>query len=148
MPATAPTQLIFFIASILISGLLAGTFMSVAFNYIDTMEKRSTAQKKEMETEIEIINDPANMPYNASAQTLILYVKNTGSREIALSSIVVICNGTYQTDLTITLLLGYTRWLKGGVAQIQINNIVLQPGDYKAKVIVEQGVYASIEFRI
>jgi|GEM_PF-2194719 archaellum component FlaG (FlaF/FlaG flagellin family) len=105
MPANAASHTIFFIGALVISSILATVFIGVSLQLKDGIEARSDALNKELRTGIEIINDARAVPYDANNSTLILYIKNTGSTTIPVSSVLLEINGTVY---------GYTSGSAGG----------------------------------
>jgi archaellum component FlaG (FlaF/FlaG flagellin family) len=103
-----------------------------------------------MNTHITVINDASAMPYNATANTLLLYVKNIGKTPLNETGTRVLIDGNVSSsdNLTFRLLDGATEWSKPAVLEITIGNITLASGDHRAKVIVENGKWVEFAFKI
>ena len=150
MPATAASQLIFFIAAMVVATAVAGMFVTTTINISKDIRRAADAQSKAFNTQVTVINDASAMPYNSTCSTLVLYIKNTGSTTIDEKQTSVLINGTYFTrdNMTFTLLDGATEWKDEVVLQVTMSNVTLAPGDYTLKVIVQGGKFTTFSFKI
>jgi flagellar protein FlaG len=150
MASTAASELIFFIASMIVAATVAGALMGTVFNVTNSLNGKGNSIKAELDTQISIINDVAAMPYNATAQTLVLYVKNTGASLLDCNYTRVMTDGnlTDSNNATFRLLDGASDWNAETVLEITIHNITFASGDHRAKVMVEYGKTATIQFHI
>jgi flagellar protein FlaG len=150
MPASSATQLIFFIASIMIATSLVGVFLTTTYDFARDIQRDTNNKGIELQTDIKIVNDPDNMPYNYSTSVLTIYVKNTGSVPITnASKTLVLINGTAFSgnDLVITMLGNATGWFPEETAMINVT-IPLSQGYYELKVVVQGGKFDKISFNI
>ena len=150
MPATSASQLIFFIAAMVVATAVAGIFITASINLAKDMRSAAQQQDDEFNTQFTVINDPSSMPYNATCSTLVLYIMNTGSTVIDEKSTLVLINGTAYTrdNMTFTLLNGAAEWKNEVVLQITITNVTLASGDYNLKVIVHGAKSTTFKFNI
>jgi len=149
MPSTATSQIIFFIAAMVVSIAIAGTLISTTYRFSDDIERRGNSMGDYLNTDIAIINDATAMPYNSSNNTLTVYVLNTGSTTIPLNnqSVYVLINGTAYTNLSFVLPKDVTSWGPKTLLTIYVHELTLPANDYKLKVYAG-GISAEMEFRI
>jgi flagellar protein FlaG len=150
MPATSASHMIFFIAAIVVATAITGVLITTTYKFSDSIEKRGGDIGDQIGTDIEIINDEAAMPYNASNNTLTVYVMNTGSTIINFdnATVIVMINGTFYDNLTFVLPSGITQWGPNVVITIVVGDVTLPDADYRLKVVVAGGADDKIIFRI
>jgi archaellum component FlaG (FlaF/FlaG flagellin family) len=145
MSDSSTTQVIFFVAAIVVAASLSGVFIGLSANMAQAVEKRAINFSDKLDTSIKIINDPAFMPYQAS--NLTLYVKNTGARQMLPTDLLVMIDGKDQNSSSWSIIGGSNLWGPSIVLQIHLN-IILANGDHTAKVVISNGISDSIGFRI
>jgi len=100
---------------------------------------RSVDVSEEIETDVEIISDPASPEavYDDGSNTLTLLVKNTGSGTLPAvpGTLDIIVDGQYVTGLTVDVVDGST-WQPGNVARVNVTSVTLDSGDHRIVVIV------------
>ena len=74
------THVIFFIASIIIAGVVSGVFIAVTTDVTNSFSLRGEKFKERLEVDYKIINDPENIPL--SGNFYLFYLKNIGDRQI------------------------------------------------------------------
>lgn len=149
MPATSASHLIFFIAAMILAAGLSGVFIASIQELSDSIRSRGEGISEELKSDIEIINDPACMPYNSTNKTLIVYVQNIGKRTLNYKKSIVLINGTAYTNLTYKLLDGGSEWLPQTTLQITVGNVTLSKNvNYRLKVIVEGKATSVIDFKV
>jgi archaellum component FlaG (FlaF/FlaG flagellin family) len=150
MPATATSQLIFFIAAVVVASAVAGIFVTTTLNLSKNINSQVGDQIDAMNTRLTVINDASAMPYNATANTLVLLVKNIGRTTLAENQTRVLIDGNMSAsdNLTFRLLDGATQWSSPAVLEITVGNITLASGDHRAKVIAENGKSVEFTFKI
>ena len=151
MPATAASQLIFFIAAMVVATAVAGMFVTTTINISKDIRRAADAQSKDFNTQVMIINDASAMPYNSTCSTLVVYILNTGSVVIDENSTrIILDGGTYfgRDNMTFTLLDGATEWKTETVLQVTMTNVTLSAGDHTLKVIVQGGKFTTFPFKI
>ncbi len=145
MSDSSTTQMIFFVAAIVVAASLAGVFIGLSANMAQAVEKRAINFSDKLDTSIKIINDPAFMPYQDS--NLTLYVKNTGANQMLPTGLLVMIDGKDQNSSSWTIIGGSNIWGPSIVLEIHLN-IILANGDHTAKVVISNGISDSIGFRI
>lgn len=146
MPGSSVSHLIFFVASILVATSVVAVIVATVDSYTEGIEDEGYYLSNKLKTNIEILNDPARMPYNDTTDTLIIYVKNTGMRRITMNTTVVLIDGLVR-DITDMTILNGTAWSPGDIVQLTVDTN-LANGDHRVKVIVEYGRSAAMDFRI
>ena len=147
---TSSTHLIFFIAAMII----AASVVSVIFTNVNAIVNASyisgNTLSKQIQTDITIINDPANIPKNGNIYTF--YVKNTGRATLSTEYISVLIGGEYMPDNNVekTVINGgsTTVWLSADVVQLNVTYPSMPSGDNTIRVITDNGVDDSVEFNI
>jgi flagellar protein FlaG len=150
MPGTSASQMIFFIAAMIVATAVAGVFVTTTINLSRDIRNTADDTGTQFNTQIAIINDPSAMPYNDTCSTLVLYVKNIGSTVIGTNSVTILLNGTYFTrdNMTFQLKDGATGWAKEVVLEITMTNVTLAAGDHTLKIIVQGKESVSFAFKI
>jgi archaellum component FlaG (FlaF/FlaG flagellin family) len=150
MPATATSQLIFFIAAVVVASAVAGVFVTTTLNLSHSIRDQTNDRMKELNTRIAVINDASAMPYNATAGTLVLYVSNIGKTVLDQNKTLVFLDGNLSTsdNMTFRLLDNASEWSNEVVLEVTVGNITLSAGDHQAKVIVQYGKSVTFAFKI
>jgi flagellar protein FlaG len=123
MAGSAISEMIFFIAAIMISSAVAVTLIEVVDEYSEDLSDEASILRWEMRSDMTFINDPLHIPYNSSTGNLTLYVKNTGTGDLSLGDLVISINGTTKTgnDIMKTILGGGASWSPGKTVQVNMN---------------------------
>ena len=145
MSDSGTTQVIFFVAAIVVAGALSGVFIGLSGNMASAVENRANNFSDKLDTSIKVINDPAFMPYNDSI--LNVYVKNTGSISLLPTHLTVMIDGKDENSSSWTIVGGSNEWAPSIVLEIHLN-IILANGDHTAKVVISNGISDSMGFRI
>jgi flagellar protein FlaG len=150
MPGTSASQMIFFIAAMIVATAVAGVFVTTVISLAKDIRGAADDTDTQFNTQITVINDPSAMPYNDTASTLIVYIKNIGSTVINPMSVVILVNGTYFTkdNMTFALKDGASEWNKEVVLEITMTNITLSSGDHTIKIVVQGKESVSFAFKI
>ncbi len=148
--AEHPASLIvLFIGGLVVTVAVGGAIADQAVRIDGAVSGSATDTAADVRTDIEILNDPggASGEYNATDDTLTLYVKNVGKRTVPHdeSTIDVLVDGRYVSETNVTLLDGAT-WTTGVVLEIRATVNLTQRTTHRAKVVVD-GAQASYEFR-
>ena len=148
MASVSTSHLILFIASLIIAASVAGTFMSGVERLSGALGDRSIDVSGEIETDVEIISDPASgAVYNATGnENVTLLVKNTGSTDLQANKdqIEVLLDGKYQSDVSMKVVDG-PAWGVGNVARVNISTSGIS-GDHRVKLTVNSDEEV-LEFR-
>ncbi|OGS40169.1 MAG: hypothetical protein A3K77_03565 [Euryarchaeota archaeon RBG_13_31_8] len=78
------TQVIFFIASIIIASAVSGVFVAVINDVSNSFSERGERLQEQLDIDFKIINDPDNI--SSSGSYYLFYLKNIGGREIATTN--------------------------------------------------------------
>ena len=140
------THVIYFIASIIIAGAVSGVFIAVIENVSTSFEERGDRVQEQLDTEFDIINDPANIP--SSGEYYLFYIKNFGKAKIGTSNqtfnlfvdgeLIVIAN-YYFEDTTISTEEATT---------IYVLNSEISTGDHTLRVVGPHSIDKEFEFTI
>lgn len=142
MASVSVSQLILFIAAMLVAASVAGLLTSTVNDIGDAIEDQGLATSDDIRSDITIIND-AGATENTSGNVT-LYVKNTGSSDLSTqpADIDILINGEFVTGVgsgRITLLDGAEIWSEGDVLEIVVDVTSVQindPGENRAQVVV------------
>lgn len=145
MASTPVSEIIFFIAALVISSMIAGVMITSIQETSIVFDQRSKSLAENIRDDITIINDPDNVANNP----LIIYVKNTGDSSLAADKKVfdVLLNGTYNTNFSVASLDGDNELLPSDVAKLTINT-TLPSGSHTIRVYVGGGEWDEMKFRI
>lgn len=148
MASESASQLIIFIASILIAASVSALLITQTLAVSDASRASVKELAQEIRDDITIINDPANVPYNGTTGNLTIYVKNTGSSTMPADKAMfdVLIDGQYQTSLDATLIQGTESWGPGEVMRLNVTTGGLAAGDYTVKVVA-RSVSDEMEIR-
>jgi len=119
MAGTAVSELIFFIAALLISASVAGVFITIVDEYAEDLEDEASLLKQDMRSSLKVINDQKAVPYENSSGNLTFYLKNVGLGELSTADIVVSANGTTSAGDDIKVkVVGGSEWSPGRVVEV------------------------------
>ncbi len=148
MASTAVSQLIFFIAGLVVASVVVGVMLSSTTNLADGIEGRSSSLADSLRSDVRIINDPVAMPYNATNQTLTLYVLNSGTISLPATNATLraFVNGTFAANTTVYIV-GGGSWGPQGIAIIEVHGLALTSGtDMLVTVVAAHGATDRLEF--
>lgn len=140
MASVSVSQLILFIAAMLVAGSVAGLLTTTVNDIGDAIEEQGIATSGEIRSDITIINDAgANQ---TSSGNVTVYVKNTGNSELSTQpgDIDVLVNGIFVTGLdsgNITLLDDAATWSEGEVVELVVDASDVSAGENRVKVAVD-----------
>lgn len=145
MAGAAASEAILFIGAVLAAAALAGALVGVTSHYTTTLRERTNALDAELTGRIAIVNDPANVP----TSPLVLYVKNTGSRDLTLASFTILIDGEASGDWDATVGGAAATALRPGqLAALTVNDLAPAAGDHTATVVPDRGAAAILEFQV
>lgn len=90
------THVIFFVAAVIVAGMVSGVFIAVTMNVTTSLSNRGERVSDQLNTQFAIINDPSIIPMTGSYY--IFYMKNTGGAELPTT------NQTFQVFINGELL--------------------------------------------
>ncbi len=145
MASTPVSEIIFFIAALVISSMIAGVMITSIQETSDVFNQRSRSLVENIKDDITIINDPDNI----ANDPLIIYVKNTGDSSLAPDKKLfdVLINGTYFTNYSVSSLDGDNELLPSDVAKLTINTS-LPSGSHTIRIYVKGNEWDEMKFRI
>jgi len=138
MAGASVSEMILFIASILVAAAVAGVFIDTVGGLSHSIESQGDATSRSVATDVEIISDAGSQVYDTEGNgNVSLYMKNTGSRELDArgSTVEVIVNGTYVGDVSVTPVDG-SGWPRGGVVELEINQTLDSDTEHRVKIVV------------
>lgn len=131
--------MVLFIAALLVAASVAGTLTSEVTRLGDAISDRSLDVAGDVRADTEIISDPGAGVYNASEdENVTVYVRNTGSSALRAepSTFDVLLDGTYRTNVTVSLVGDATAWGQGEVVELRVHAPGLEAGDHRLKLVV------------
>lgn len=140
------TQVIFFVASVIIASAVSGVFVAVITDVTTSFSERGERVQEQLDIEFEIINDPNNIPSTASDYKF--YLKNIGRVKIPTS------NETFNIfiDGEIGIVANYnfsdTSIKSGEVTTIYIDKSLISAGDHTLRVVGPQAIDDEFTFTI
>ena len=142
---TTSTQLIFFIAAIVIATAAVGVFGTTIAKLSQQVQVKGDALQESIATDVSIINDPEEVPTGPTR----FYLKNVGTSTLDEDLSTILIDGEYM-DYTATLLNGATSWKPGDVVEYSVDATEWTPtaGDHILRAIVQNGVWDDLRFRI
>lgn len=145
MASEVGSTLLLFIAAVGVAALAGGVMAGVVNDMASELRDRGGAMADALATDVAIVNDPDNVPYDAGADQLTVYVKNTGTATLAPEDLLVLVDG--QAVQTSTQLLeGAQKWHPQGVLEVTVT-AVLATGDHSVHVSY-QTVSDRMSFRV
>jgi|Deesub1362A_J573_1020465.scaffolds.fasta_scaffold00981_15 flagellar protein FlaG len=145
MASDSVTQMIFFVAALVVSSVVAAVMLSTVQETSNVFNQKSRSLVESIKDDITIINDPDNVSNNP----VIIYAKNTGESTVALDKKMfdVIIDGVYYTNYSVSSLSGNSEWQPSDVAKITINT-TLSSGTHSIRVYVRGNEWDEMKFRI
>lgn len=148
MGSLATSELIFFIATLVISASVVGVLGGQTLHLTQSIGQSSKTLSTTIESSFSIINDPNNIP---NSNGYVFYIKNTGSSsfDFTNNTISTILNGTMLSGSEISYSTpgGNGLLLPGQVGEITVK-MTLAPGDYTIMVTLSTGNSHSMVFQI
>ena len=149
MGSLATSEMIFFIATLVLSisvvGVLGGQTAHLALGMENSAKGTSTL----IQTDFEIINDPTHIPHSSSGYAF--YIKNTGEMPIFFTNqtVSVLINGTLLSgsEVSINSPNGSAELVPGQVGTIMVN-VTIGTGYNLITVTLSNGLSKNLEFKI
>jgi len=142
----AGSHLIFFVASVIVAGVVAGAFTAVTLNISGSLNEKCNRVKEKLDTDFEIINDPEKIPLSGSYY--LFYIKNTGRSKIETT------NDTFQVFID-GYLLGKGSYyfspnvvFRSEVTTLYIASTEISPGNHRLRIVGPAGVYDEFVFNV
>ena len=138
MAGASVSEMILFIASILVAAAVAGVFIDTVGGLSHSIESQGDATSRSVATDVEVISESGSQGYDRDGNgNISLYVKNTGSRALDAegSNVEVIVNGSYVGSVTVNPVEG-SSWPRGGVVELEIDQTLDADTDHRVKIVV------------
>lgn len=139
MASVSASHMILFIASILVAASVAGVLTDTVGDLSNAIDDTGLQVSDDVRTDVEIISDSgSDAVYNASSENITLYVKNTGSSRLGpdSSTVDVLVDGRFETDVTVTLLGDAATWGPGEVVRLDISESLASNEDHRVQLTV------------
>jgi flagellar protein FlaG len=149
MAGASVSEMILFIAALVVAASVAGTLTTQVDRVSDSISARSLDVSNEIRADITIVSDAGAQVYDRNGQgNVTLYVRNTGSSDLPTDpdSIDVLMNGTYVSNVHVTVTTGGPGWSQGGVVNVSFTVGSLPSEDHRVKLIVREDE-ETFEFR-
>ncbi|MDD5474578.1 MAG: flagellar protein G [Candidatus Methanoperedens sp.] len=151
MAGESITQLIFFIAAIVIALAVIGAVTTNVRSITASYSISSKTVADQLKTDITIINDPAAIPYDTVGKNYSFFVKNTGKNTLDPTAVNMFVDGNY-TNVTNnwTVMQGGSTWDTTEVLRLNYTTTIqFSSGtDHTVRVVTENGVFDTMTFRI
>lgn len=140
------TQVIFFIASVIVAGAVSGVFIAVTQDITNSFSERGERVKEQLDIEFTIINDPNNIP--SSGGNYLFYIKNIGAVKIPTT------NETFNlfVDGEFVVIADYnfadTSLQNEQVTTLYIATSAISAGDHALRVVGPHAISAEFAFKI
>lgn len=137
--------MILFIAAVGVAGLVAGGLSQAIGQMAVSLDDRGDQLAQAIENDIDIVNDPSNVPYDDAANELTLYVKNTGSRTLIEDDLTILVDGHHRSFSSSVVDGG--NWTTGSVLEVTVD-VDLANGDHTARASYTPHISDTLEFRV
>jgi flagellar protein FlaG len=145
MAGASVSEMILFIAALVVAASVAGTLTTQVDRVSDSLDDRSLDLSQEIRTDVTVISDPGAPVHDRDGNgNVTLYVRNTGSSSLPADAgtIDVFFDGSYQSALSVTVVKptdATDSWPRGGVIELSFNVGTLTDGsDHRVKLIVRE----------
>jgi flagellar protein FlaG len=138
------THVIFFVAAVIVAGMVSGVFIAVTMNVTTSLSNRGDRIKEQLDTNFVIINDPNIIPMTGAYY--IFYLKNIGEAKLTTT------NQTFQVFIDGELIAISQYYFENtsipveGVTNLFVN-ATLTTGDHMLRVVGPQGIDKDFTFR-
>lgn len=148
MAGAAASETILFIAAILVTTAVVGTFSVVIGQLAGDVETRGKFMSDELRTHITIINDPLAVDVDPDLE---VFVKNTGAKTLLVPDVDIFIDGQPMATANVTNDVLESSdddsWRQGQVLQISVANQTFADGvDYRIRIVTASGISDSFTF--
>jgi len=145
MAGASVSEMILFIAALVVAASVAGTLTTQVDRVSDSLDDRSLDLSQEIRTDVTVISDPGAQVHDRDGNgNVTLYLRNTGSSSLPADAetIDVFFDGTYQSTVAVTVVKPTNTdgsWPRGGVIELSFDVGTLTDGsDHRVKLIVRE----------
>ncbi len=148
MGSLATSEMIFFIATLVLSVSVVGVLGGQTAHLTMGMENSAKGTSSLIQTDFQIINDPSHVPYDNG---YVFYIKNTGENSIVFTnnSISVLINGTMMTGSLLNVISPNN---SGQILPSQVGELVVNTtigsGYSQITVTLSNGLSKNMEFQV
>ncbi|PNX52538.1 MAG: hypothetical protein BV458_09080 [Thermoplasmata archaeon M9B2D] len=137
------THVIFFIAAVIVAGMVSGVFIAVTMDITTSLSNRGSRVIEQLNTDFEIINDPNIIPMDGAYY--IFYVKNIGGTRLTTT------NQTFQVFIDGELIGISQYYFKNTSIPVEevtslYVNTTFATGDHTLRVVGPQAVDKDFTF--
>ncbi|ASA77768.1 flagellar protein G [Thermococcus sp. 5-4] len=147
MASSVVSELVLFIVSLLVAGMVAGGLYVVTQDISGGILTKGQDVAESLRTNFEIINDPENIPVSGSSY--VFYIRNIGKDSFSFdpNSVVVMIDGSMIPPANLTfdpsgVLAPYE------VGKIYVPTAFISSGYHKITVVIETGKRKSLVFEV
>jgi flagellar protein FlaG len=137
------THVIFFIAAVIVAGMVSGVFIAEIMNITSSLTDRGDRLKEQLDTDFAIINDPNTIP--RVGEYYIFYLQNIGSIRLITT------NQTFEVFIDGEII-GIANYYfsnastpKGGLTDLYVNTTIAM-GDHTLRLVGPQAVSETFTF--
>ena len=141
MAGASVSEMILFIAALVVAASVAGTLTTQVDRVSDSLGDRSLDLSQDIRADVTVISDPGATVYDRNGNgNVTVFVRNTGSSGLPADAetIDVLFDGTYQSDVAVTVVTGGPGWSRGGVVNVTFQPSSVPSGDHRVKLIVRE----------
>jgi archaellum component FlaG (FlaF/FlaG flagellin family) len=137
------THVIFFIAAVIVAGMVSGVFIAVTMNVTTSLSNRGDRVKSQLDTDFAIINDPKIIP--KPGDYYIFYLKNIGGVSLTTT------NQTFQVFIDGEILANANYYFSNTTTPIEsVTNLYVRTtivtGDHILRAVGPQAVDEEFTF--
>lgn len=146
MGSEASSSMILFIAALAAAAVAGGAMAGIIGEMTLEFRQRGQGLTQAIGTDLAIVNDPKNVPYDDANDNLTIYVKNTGSQTLITEDLTVLVDGDHES-FNASLLDDVDRWTTGTVQEVVVD-VNLASGDHRVRASYTPNVGDTLDFRI
>ncbi len=154
MSGSAMSELVLFIASIMVAGVVAGGLYAITQDISSGISAQGDSLAQSLKTNFVIINDPNDIPLNSTTQSYVFYVRNIG--EISFpwenTSVVVMIDGDIIPPTNLTFININAPSLKTlrpyDVGALEVPEAFIPTGYHRITLVLSNGQKRSLKFYV
>ncbi|MCX6670891.1 MAG: flagellar protein G [Euryarchaeota archaeon] len=137
------THVIFFVAAVIVAGMVSGVFIAVTMNVTTSLSNRGDRVTEQLNTDFDIINDPNIIPMTGSYYSF--YLKNIGGMRLTTT------NQTFQVFIDGELIGIPQYYFENtsipieGITTLYVNTTLVS-GDHTLRIVGPQAVDKEFAF--
>jgi flagellar protein FlaG len=140
------TQVVFFIASIIVAGAVSGVFIAVTYDVIASFSERGERVQDQLDIEFKIISDPDNIP--STGGNYQFYLKNIGGVEIPTTNTTFTIFVDGEIIIVANFSFVYNSIQTEEVTTLNIDTDDISSGDHKLRIVGPQAIDDEFTFTI